>query len=61
VDTANFAKEFTRLPLFSHASSKHSEINDNGLNNSPTFSGFTYEGSPSKLKVMAKEEEDARN
>ena len=53
IDTANFAPEFTRLPLFSHASSKNKEMNDNGMSSSPTFSGFTYEGSPSKLKLAA--------
>ena len=47
------ALEFTRLPLFSHASSKNKEMNDNGMSSSPTFSGFTYEGSPSKLKLAA--------
>merc|ERR1712028_16113 len=43
VDTANFAPEFTRLPLYSHASSKSNEVNDNGLSSSPTFQGFTCE------------------
>jgi serine/threonine protein kinase len=51
VDTANFAPEFTRLPLFSHASASKSD--DSTLSDSPTFSGFTYEGSPSRLKLAA--------
>jgi len=57
-DTANFAKEFTRLPLYSTSQSQKVEQSDNGLSSSPTFQGFTYEGSPSKLRMTA-ERDDA--
>lgn len=58
VDTANFAPEFTRLPLLSHASGSKSD--DSPLSDSPTFKGFTYEGSPSRLKLAAAMDADAK-
>ena len=56
VDTANFASEFTRLPLYSHAGASKSD--DTVLSDSPTFRGFTYEGSPSRLKLAAGNDTD---
>lgn len=58
IDTANFAEEFTRLPLYAQAKSTCNDINVNGMHSGPTFSGFTYEATSSKSNVLAKEEKE---
>merc|ERR1712196_545205 len=58
VDTANFATEFTRLPVYSNAGHPGSHTsNGSSATDSPTFKGFSYEGSPSRLNLAAASEQ----